>query len=65
MEKESEPSQAQQQQPAAEEPVNSIEGDGKGEENKTEVSVAQKIPDGLWRIMMDVVLSIYEVREEE
>lgn len=57
MEKESEPSQAQ---PAPEEPVKSIEDNGKGgDKNEAPIS------DDLWRIMMDVVLAIYEVREEE
>lgn len=50
-----EPSQAQ-----SEEPVKSIEDDNKGDGQN-----GAPIPHDLWRIMMDVVLTIYEVREEE
>lgn len=54
----SEPSQAQ---PAAEEPVKSIEGDG-----KRDGSVATStVSDEQLRSMMDVVMAIYEFREEE
>lgn len=61
MEKESEPSQAQ---PAPEEPVKSIEDDGKGD-GKSEAPATGGIPEELWKVMMDVVLAIYEVREAE
>lgn len=65
MQKESEPSQAKS---ASEDPVKSIEEDGKGgggEGTGEGPSATGTIPDDLWRIMMDVVLTIYEVREEE
>lgn len=62
MQKESESSQTQS---ASEDPVKSIEGDGKGEGTGEGGPVTGTIPDDLWRIMMDVVLTIYEVREEE
>ena len=61
MEKESDPSQAQ---PAPEEPVKSIEDDGKGD-GKSEAPTTEGIPEELWKVMMDVVLAIYEVREAE
>lgn len=61
MEKESESSQAQ---PDPEEPVKSIEDDGKGD-GKSEAPATQGIPEELWKVMMDVVLAIYEVREAE
>jgi chromatin structure-remodeling complex subunit RSC1/2 len=57
MENESEPSQTQ---PAPEEPVKSIEDDGKGDSSAT-----SGVTDEQWRSMMDVVLAIYEFREEE
>ncbi|GAA5230761.1 hypothetical protein GCM10025794_32730 [Massilia kyonggiensis] len=57
MEKASEPSQTQ---PAPEEPVKSIEDDGKGDSSST-----GGVTDEQWRSMMDVVLAIYEFREEE
>ena len=44
----------------SQEPVKSIEDDNKGDGQN-----GAPIPDDLWRIMMDVVLAIYEVREEE
>lgn len=44
----------------SQEPVKSIEDDNKGDGQN-----GAPIPDDLWRIMMDVVLTIYEVREEE
>lgn len=62
MQKESEPLQTQS---ASEDPVKSIEGDGKGEGTGEGGPATGTIPDDLWRIMMDVVLTIYEVREEE
>lgn len=62
MEKESEPSQAQS---ASEEPVKSIEEDGKGEGKGEKAPATGEIPEDLWRVMMDVVLAIYEVREQE
>lgn len=61
MEKESESSQAQS---APEEPVKSIEDDGKGD-GKSEASATKGVPEELWKVMMDVVLAIYEVREAE
>lgn len=60
MEKESDPSQ----EPAPEEPVKSIEDDGKGD-GKSEAPATEGIPEELWKVMMDVVLAIYEVRESE
>ncbi|KAH1489513.1 hypothetical protein KXX57_000714 [Aspergillus fumigatus] len=57
MEKASEPSQTQ---PAPEEPVKSIEDDGKGDSSST-----GGVTDEQWRSMMDVVLAIYEFREED
>ncbi|PYI21170.1 RSC complex subunit [Aspergillus japonicus CBS 114.51] len=54
----SEPSQAQ---PAAEEPVKSIEGDGKGDGSVATSTVS----DEQYRSMMDVVMAIYEFREED
>lgn len=62
MEKQSAPSQAQ---PASEEPVKSIEEDAKGEGKDEKTPATGGIPEDLWRVMMDVVLAIYEVREEE
>ncbi|KAL6233501.1 hypothetical protein BDW75DRAFT_187202 [Aspergillus navahoensis] len=56
MEKDSEPSQAQ---PTAEDPVQSIEGDGKDN------GAASAVTDEQWKHMMDVVLAIYEVREAD
>ncbi len=56
MQKNSEPSQAQ---PTPEEPVQSIEGDGKGN------GVLSMVTDEQWKYMMDVVLAIYDIREEE
>jgi chromatin structure-remodeling complex subunit RSC1/2 len=44
----------------SQEPVKSIEDDNKGDGQN-----GAPIPDDLWRIMMDVVLAIYEVREED
>ncbi|ODM18335.1 hypothetical protein SI65_06206 [Aspergillus cristatus] len=44
----------------SQEPVKSIEDDNKGDGQN-----GAPIPDDLWRIMMDVVLTIYEVREED
>jgi chromatin structure-remodeling complex subunit RSC1/2 len=58
MEKESEPSQVQ---PTPEEPVKSIEDDGKGGSAAT----AEGVTDQQWRSMMDVVMAIYDFREEE
>ncbi|RAL08414.1 putative RSC complex subunit (RSC1) [Aspergillus homomorphus CBS 101889] len=54
----SEPSQAQ---PAAEEPVNSIEDDGK----RGGLAAHSTVSDEQLRIMMDVVMAIYEFREED
>lgn len=62
MEKQSAPSQTQ---PASEEPVKSIEEDAKGEGKDEKTPATGGIPEDLWRVMMDVVLAIYEVREEE
>jgi hypothetical protein len=45
-------SEKEQSQPPREQPVNSIENDS-------------AITPELWKIMMDVVLAIYEYREEE
>ncbi|KAL5332812.1 hypothetical protein BJX70DRAFT_382917 [Aspergillus crustosus] len=56
MENDSTPSQAQ---PTPEEPVQSIEGDGKGD------SIASTVADEQWKHMMDVVLAIYEIREAD
>jgi chromatin structure-remodeling complex subunit RSC1/2 len=56
MEKASEPSQAQ---PTPEEPVQSIEDDGK------QNGVTSAVTEEQWKHMMDVVLAIYEVREAE
>ena len=56
MEKASEPSQAQ---PTPEEPVQSIEDDGK------QNGVTSTVTEEQWKHMMDVVLAIYEVREAE
>ncbi|KAL4983052.1 hypothetical protein BDW68DRAFT_191625 [Aspergillus falconensis] len=56
MEKDSEPSQVQ---PTPEEPVQSIEGDGKDN------GVASTVTDEQWKYMMEVVLAIYEVREAD
>ncbi|KAL4919119.1 hypothetical protein BDW62DRAFT_179982 [Aspergillus aurantiobrunneus] len=56
MAKVAEPSQAQ---PTPEEPVQSIEGDGKSN------GVASAVTDEQWKCMMDVVLAIYEIREED
>lgn len=58
MEKESEPSQVQ---PTPEEPVKSIEDDGKGDSAAT----AESVTDEQWRSMMEVVMAIYEFREED
>lgn len=58
MEKKSEPSQPQ---PTREELVKSIEDDGKGDSAAT----AEGVTDEQWRSMMDVVMAIYEYREEE
>lgn len=66
MQKESEPSQTKS---ASEDPVKSIEEDGKGSGGEGTTGeggpATGTIPDDLWRIMMDIVLTIYEVREEE
>ncbi|KAL4864971.1 hypothetical protein BDV12DRAFT_175364 [Aspergillus spectabilis] len=56
MENDSAPSQAQL---TPEEPVQSIEGDSKGD------GTASAITDEQWKYMMDVVLAIYEVREAD
>ncbi|KAL4882337.1 hypothetical protein BJY04DRAFT_39909 [Aspergillus karnatakaensis] len=48
-----------QAQPTPEEPVQSIEGDGKDE------GAPSAITDEQWKYMMDVVLAIYEVREAD
>ncbi|KAL3436043.1 hypothetical protein BDV09DRAFT_166184 [Aspergillus tetrazonus] len=56
MEKASEPSQAQ---PTPEEPVQSIEDDGK------QSGVTSTVTEEQWKHMMDVVLAIYEVREAD
>ncbi|KAE8395397.1 hypothetical protein BDV23DRAFT_178914 [Aspergillus alliaceus] len=58
MEKESEPSQVQ---PTPEEPVKSIEDDGKGDS----AAAAESVTDEQWRSMMEVVMAIYEFREED
>ncbi|KAF7590179.1 hypothetical protein BBP40_003200 [Aspergillus hancockii] len=58
MEKESEPSQVQ---PTPEEPVKSIEDDGKG----ASAATAEGVTDEQWRSMMDVVMAIYDFREED
>ncbi|PYH95215.1 RSC complex subunit [Aspergillus ellipticus CBS 707.79] len=52
------PSQAQ---PAPEEPVRSIEDDGKADGSAT----TDRVTEEQWRSMMDVVLAIYEFREED
>ncbi|KAI9928062.1 hypothetical protein ASPWEDRAFT_173710 [Aspergillus wentii DTO 134E9] len=57
MENASEPSQAQ---PTSEQPVKSIEDEAKGVGSATGGVIEDQ-----WRIMMDVVLVIYEVREED
>lgn len=57
---EPEPSQAQPQ-PAPEEPVKSIENDGQTDSQ----APTDGITDEQWRSMMNVVLAIYEFREEE
>ncbi|EAW09154.1 putative RSC complex subunit (RSC1) [Aspergillus clavatus NRRL 1] len=58
MEQATEPSQTQ---PVPEEPVKSIEEDGKADEGPVQGGVT----DEQWRLMMDVVLAIYEFREED
>lgn len=58
MEEAPEPAQTQ---PTAEEPVKSIEDDTRGDG----AAPASGVTDEQWRSMMDVVLAIYEVREEE
>lgn len=46
-------------------PVESVEaGNGEGD-NKAEDSVAGGISDAQWKSMMDVLMAIYEFREEE
>lgn len=57
MEQESGPSQVQA---TPEEPVKSIEDDGKADD-----AAPSGIPDEQWRAMMDVVMAIYDYREEE
>ena len=57
---EPEPSQAQPH-PAPEEPVKSIEDDGKADS----LAATDGITDEQWRSMMSVVLAIYDFREEE
>ncbi|PLN77969.1 putative RSC complex subunit [Aspergillus taichungensis] len=59
MEKAPEPAQTQ---PTAEEPVKSIEDDNTKGDGATPAS---NVTDEQWRSMMDVVLAIYEVREED
>ena len=59
MEKAPEPAQTQ---PTAEEPVKSIEDDNARGDG---AAPASSVTDEQWRSMMDVVLAIYEVREEE
>lgn len=49
-------------QPATEKPVESVEGDGKGEGANT---ADAGVTDTQWRSMMDVLLAIYDYREEE
>ncbi|KAE8336505.1 hypothetical protein BDV24DRAFT_141607 [Aspergillus arachidicola] len=58
MEKKSEPSQPQ---PTRGELVKSIEDDGKGDSAAT----VEGVTDEQWRSMMDVVMAIYEYREED
>ncbi|OOF98509.1 hypothetical protein ASPCADRAFT_512767 [Aspergillus carbonarius ITEM 5010] len=57
---EPEPSQAQPH-PAPEEPVKSIEDDGKADS----LAATDGITDEQWRSMMSVVLAIYDFREED
>ncbi|KAL3470193.1 hypothetical protein BJX99DRAFT_239936 [Aspergillus californicus] len=56
MDKDSELSQAQ---PTPEEPVQSIEHDVKGD------GVPSSVTDEQWKLMMDLVLAIYEIREAD
>ncbi|KAE8148807.1 hypothetical protein BDV25DRAFT_11156 [Aspergillus avenaceus] len=58
MEKESDPSHVQ---PTPEEPVKSIEDEGKGDGAGT----AGGVTDEQWKSMMDVVMAIYDFREED
>lgn len=63
---ESNPSRAR---PTAEEPVKSIETDGKDDGSERDQDKAEADPSTItneqWRSMMDVVINIYEYREEE
>lgn len=60
------PSDQSQAQSVAEERVKVEEADGKDQgDNKGEGSATAGISDTQWRSMMDVVMAIYDFREEE
>lgn len=71
MEKEPAETDKSYAQPTPEEPIKSIEGDGKNDSLEKEQAKPEAEPEKStvtgeqWRSMMDVVLSIYEYREEE
>lgn len=71
---EPEAAEAQSQQPEAEEPVQSIEDDGNADQKDDAPSAGEpsqpqdatsEVTEDQWRAMMDVVMAIYEYREEE
>ena len=59
-------SEQSRDQPVAGKRVKVENADGKGEaDTKGEGSVISNVTDTQWRSMMDVVMGIYEFREEE
>lgn len=71
---EPEAAEAQSHQPEAEQPVQSVEDDGSADQKGDAPSAGEpsqsqdatsEVTEDQWRAMMDVVMAIYEYREEE
>jgi chromatin structure-remodeling complex subunit RSC1/2 len=60
---------ADPRQPEAEEPVQSIEDDGNQKDDAVAPTPAEvgitEVTEDQWRLMMEVVMAIYDYREEE